>query len=295
MLQAALAQVLQSPIQMQRLLSALASRSINPMSELPLLQPNDAPINYSHGFLPDMYGVTAATTDITSNSLAAAPRAAGIAAYESIAENDTRLEKTYRHTTAIEQDVNALHTSINSLIESLGIDPSDMHQQQQQVQDAQGQLQLQPQSINPRDIVLSNDVMPPTPEGGTPEPEFDFETFFTDLAQNRDGTTDYAQFTDKLDAPSVPMHNPAREQQLTAFLGEVDSPSDGTVSPVATTYARHELEHEWSPEVFSQPKRGSKRKSDGAELASNSFGGRRNPRQWAQQVPSNGTKSKRKR
>jgi hypothetical protein len=41
-----------------------------------------------------------------------------------LAENDSRMQKAYRDTTEINQDVDSISTSINSLIESLGLDPA---------------------------------------------------------------------------------------------------------------------------------------------------------------------------
>jgi len=94
-------------------------------------------------------------------------------------------------------------------------------------------------------------------QGDQSSQEFDFDAFLTDITREGDGNTDYTHFADKLDssARSDPINDPSAEQ-LTAFLDEVASPSDGTASPISF---RHD-----SPDL--QPRRGDKRKSDVAGI-----------------------------
>jgi len=203
-----------------------------------------------------------------------------LASYDHLAEDNNRLQKTYRDAAEIEQDVNALHSSINSLIESLGLDPTVMDPSQSQ--DAHP---LEQSAVNPHDT-----IMPSSgglgDEGDTSGQDFDFDQFLTDLTRHGDENADYTQFADKLDQStrndgSAPINEPSPEQ-LTAFLDEVQSPSDGTVSPV--TSFRHD-----SPEI--QPKRGNKRKSDVAGISTEEHStGRRTNKQT-----SPATKPKRKR
>jgi hypothetical protein len=294
MLQAAFAQMLQSPGQMQRLLSALASQSMNPMPEPPpppgtqqssqQLQQYDAPIDYSGMYNPDQLNPQYDPTLSIPLPIMSSPlhRSGELASYDSLAEDNNRLQKTYRDAAEIEEDVDALHTSINSLIESLGLDPNVM-----EVPSHSQNTQMQEQSaVNPHDTVMSSNGLGGDTQGDLSGQDFDFDQFLTDLSRHGDENADYTQFAEKLDSTvrndgSTPINDPSPEQ-LTAFLDEVQSTSDGTVSPVAG-FTRA------SPEL--NPKRGSKRKSEvaGIPAEEHSTGKRINKQS------SPGTKSKRKR
>jgi len=199
-----------------------------------------------------------------------------------VAEESGRLQKTYRDAVEIEEDVDALHTSINSLIESLGLDPNVIeltHEPHSQEQSA----------VNPNDTVLSAGGLGSDMHMDPSVQDFDFDQFLTDLSRHGgDENADYTQFADKLDPStstrsdgSAPINGPSPEQ-LNTFLDEVQSTSDGTVSPIASF--RHD-----SPEA--QPKRGIKRKTDVAGVAPEEhIIGKRSSRQ-----PQTGTKAKRKR
>src|ERR1700733_13386050 len=76
-------------------------------------------------------------------------RSGELASYDSLTEDHNRLQKTYRDAAEIEQDVNALHTSINSLIESLGLEPGVMDPSHGQ----DGHTQAQP-AVNPHDTIM---------------------------------------------------------------------------------------------------------------------------------------------
>jgi hypothetical protein len=254
----AFAQMLQSPTQMQRLLAALASQSINPMQDQPSsqpgmqssqqLQPYDPPIDYSRAYNPDQ--ANSAFAPASSPLPIVSPQPDGVISFDHIAENEDRLQRTYTDVAEIEEDVDALHTSINSLIESLGLDPDVLASSH--AQDAQPHQQA---SVNPHDTLMSSGL--DETQGDQSGQDFDFDAFLTDLTREGDGNTDYTHFADKLDpsARSEPINDPSPEQ-LTAFLDEVASP-DGPVSPISF---RHD-----SPDV--QPKRGGKRKSDVAGIS----------------------------
>lgn len=294
MLQAAFAQMLQSPGQMQRLLSALASQSMNPMPEPPpppgtqqssqQLQQYDPPIDYSGMYNPDQLNPQYNPSLSVPLPIVSSPlhRSGELASYDSLAEDNNRLQKTYRDAAEIEEDVDALHTSINSLIESLGLDPNVM-----EVPSHSQDTQMQEQSaVNPHDTVMSSNGLGGDTQGDLSGQDFDFDQFLTDLSRHGDENADYTQFAEKLDSTvrndgSTPINDPSPEQ-LTAFLDEVQSTSDGTVSPVAG-FTRA------SPELNS--KRGSKRKSEvaGIPAEEHSTGKRINKQS------SPGTKSKRKR
>lgn len=203
-----------------------------------------------------------------------------------------RLQKTYKDTAEIEHDVNVLNSSINSLIQSLGLDPTHL-----QLSD-QGQGQGQPQVVNPHDTVLPNGMGVTGGTGEGADYEVDFANFLSDI-QNGDGTTNYAQFQDKLETSGVDgaIHEPS-PAEMNAFLDEVASVSDGTASPVNVSYPHRE--HDAS-EVYTQQqqaKRGAKRKSDVADLPMGGYiddGKRSNRQLGTQQVSPPGIKSKRKK
>jgi heat shock transcription factor len=292
MLQAAFAQMLQSPGQMQRLLAALASQSMNPMPEPPpppgMQQPSQQlqhygpPIDYSGGYNPDQFHQQYNPASSLPLPVISSPlhQSDELASYDRLAEDHNHLQKTYRDAAEIEEDVNALHSSLNSLIESLGLDPNVMDSSSH----GQDAAHLQQQAVNPHDTVMSSGGLGGDTQDSSAQ-DFDFDQFLTDLSRHGDEHTDYTQFADKLDSStrndgSTPINDPSPEQ-LTAFLDEVQSTSDGTVSPVAGF--RHD-----SPQ--SNTKRGSKRKSEVAGIPAEEHStGRR------MKLSSPGTKSKRKR
>src|ERR1700733_6818364 len=136
-------------------------------------------------------------------------RSGELASYDSLTEDNNRLQKTYRDAAEIEEDVNALHTSINSLIESLGLDPNGI-----EVSSHGQDTQMQEQSaVNPHDTVMSSNGLSGDTQG--------------DLSRHGDENADYTQFAEKLDSTvrndgSTPINDPSPEQ-LTAFLDEVQS------------------------------------------------------------------------
>jgi heat shock transcription factor len=247
------------------------------------LQHYGPPVDYSQGFYPEQINPQYNPTSSAPLPVVSPPlhQSDGLTSYDHVAEDDSRLQKTYRDAAEIEEDVNALHSSINSLIESLGLDPNVVESAHGQDAHSHGQS-----AVNPHDTVISADGLGSEMHGDISGQDFDFDQFLTDLTRHGDENTDYTQFADKLDQSarndgSAAINDPSPEQ-LTAFLDEVQSPSDGTVSPVASF--RNE-----SPEI--QPKRGSKRKSDIAGISAEEHStGRRTNKQT-----SPGTKSKRKR
>jgi heat shock transcription factor len=249
------------------------------------LQQYDPPIDYSGVYSnPDQLNLQYNPTSSVPLPIVSSPlhRSGELASYDSLTEDNNRLQKTYRDAAEIEEDVNALHTSINSLIESLGLDPNGI-----EVSSHGQDTQMQEQSaVNPHDTVMSSNGLSGDTQGDLSGQDFDFDQFLTDLSRHGDENADYTQFAEKLDSTvrndgSTPINDPSAEQ-LTAFLDEVQSTSDGTVSPVAS-FTRA------SPE--SNPKRGSKRKSEVAGIPAEEHStGKRTNKQL-----SPGTKSKRKR
>jgi heat shock transcription factor len=216
------------------------------------LQPYEPPIDYSRGYTLDQPN-TSFTQASASLPIVSPPlnMSDGLVSFDHLAENDDRLQRTYTDSAEIDSDVDALRNSINSFIESLGLDPDALASSHGQ--DAQSHEQA---SINPHDTVMSSGI--DETQRDQSGQDFDFDAFLTDFTREGDGNTDYTHFADKLDpsARSDPINDPSTEQ-LTAFLDEVTSPSDGTVSPINF---RHD-----SPDL--QPRRGGKRKSDVAGIS----------------------------
>lgn len=300
-LQAAFAQMLQSPTQMQRLLSALAAQTMNPAPEsMPAPPPEQVPFAPQHqpyqqsqqtyqqqiqpytdyrGF--EMYAPPAPapapappTADIADQFASL-----GLPAQDSV---DTRLQKTYRDTAEIEADVNTLNSSINSLIQSLGLDAEQL----QAAERAQAQG-----AVDPHDTVLpagASDM-----GSGAGAADFDFASF---LFPNGDGAAEYAQYAERLDgagADGAAVREPS-PAQLSAIMDEAAGAgvADGGADPL----------HYDGTELFAreqQAKRGAKRKSDVAELPAGGFADdmtRSSSRlNGAQQTTTTGTKSKRKK
>ena len=290
LLQAAFAQMLQSPTQMQRLLQSLASHGINPVAEAGLQGQMPPPEQYQqqqqHAQKIQPYGPQqidysrsentptqasfpqsqqsnpqqqpSYTQNLQSLPLISPPIDLNLSPY---IDNETRLQKTYRDAAEIEEDVNALHTSINSLIESLGLDPGIIQSSSPQ---APEDTQL---AVNPSDV-----------EGTGTDPmvqDFDFDAFLTDLTKNGEVNPDYSQFADKLPPSSNTESGPSsgQQEQFHAFLDEVNSVhsnSEGTASPVIGsgmhTFSQHPNVPN-SPVRASTGKRGSKRKSGVAGIS----------------------------
>lgn len=286
LLQAAFTQMLQSPTQMQRLLQSLASQGINPVAEAGLQSQMPPPEQYQQQqYAQEMqpYGpqqidysrfentpTQASFPQFTQSQQSnqqqqplstqnSQPQAPLISPpidlnLSPFIDNETRLQKTYRDAAEIEEDVNALHTSINSLIESLGLDPGVM-------QSSSSQAPEGTQVVNPSDM-----------EGTGTDPmvqDFDFDAFLTDLTKNGDVNPDYSQFADKLPPSSNTEPGPSlgQQEQFSTLLDEVNSVhsnSEGPASPVIGsgmhTFSQHPSAPN-SPIRISPGKRGSKRKS----------------------------------
>jgi len=169
-----------------------------------------------------------------------------------MAQNDERLQKTYQNASEINADVDTLSTSIHSLIESLGIDPSTLA--------TSGDGSAGGQDMFAMDGGTHEMGMPPDLENM--HGDFDFNSFLTDLTRGDEGDADLDRLADKLDpsasrGTSPNVLNPSSEQ-LHAFLDEVAS-QDGTETPVRQPHA--------SPTV--QTSRARKRKSDVIDVGAN--------------------------
>jgi len=242
-LQAAFTDILHQPGQMQRLLAALSSQPTYalPDPSAPVIEPKatssqltsyDPPYDFYREFsgepasafnpVPLLTSLNQPETDDTGRS-------------EAVAEDASRIQKTYQDADEIHKDVNALQSSITSLIESLGIDTSVMSANQV----PNGVPDPPPASTPiPTSASLSSGMDESNTD--TSNLDFDFHAFLNEFS----GNGDEDNYIDHVDS--------------TAFLDEVPSPSDGA-SPV--TNLRHD-----SPIFSAKTSPPRKRKSDIAEL-----------------------------
>jgi hypothetical protein len=202
-------------------------------------------------------------------------------------DSSDRLHKTYKDTEDINKDVDALHTSIHSFIESLGLDPSLIngpdpgpdHAQQQNQQENSMDVMNALQQPQHQDPVVST------------APEFDFDTLWSQIAPINDesaAAADYNQvFADSIHSVVDPssLHDRQLGDSIAAaadrfaMLDEVASAaSDGTASPS-------------TPSTTTKSTRRRKRKSDVVEM-DNTNSSSNNP---SQSLSGASTRAKRKR
>ena len=240
-LQSAFQQLIHSPAQLQRFMQALSNASNLQSQSLPVppytaaphhsqITPYEPPLDFNY-FVPD--------PSASANMHALLPKADDGPLLEPLINNTAHLQKSYKDSSEIEADVDAIQASINSLMDHLGLDPSlmtatDDQQQQQQQHGHQHQQSQQQQQPSP----------PPHAEGPSAmdAPDFDFDAFLQQFAQHApdapgadlplDLPLDGAAELDGI-APAGGTDD-APLEQLHAFLDEVVSASDGA-SPVLRT------------------------------------------------------------
>lgn len=208
----AVQQLLSSPNGMQRFMQALATQNNFPMPPPndptippPSIKPNpDTSTQLTH-YDPNAYDLSRFRTDLpsslgatgahTNNALQQANLPFLMQATRSdesegpgldaLMENADRLQKSYRDATEINADVDALQHSLNSLIETMGLDPNGLAGSSA----ADGVV---PGITMTNGLTNSStSAMPGIPGagggGGSTDPtsaDFDFEAFLNDLSQN---------------------------------------------------------------------------------------------------------------
>jgi hypothetical protein len=281
-LQSTFTEVLNTPGQLQRLLAALGSAQSQPTYPIsdpqppPQPDPNSqlmavgphSPYDFGHGFTSDVEHapLLSSTADDTS-----------MAHIDPLADNADRIHGNYQDTAEIEKDVNALHTSINSLIESLGLDPNILSSGP--THDPGAGVGVEDPGMN-----LSSAI----DDTGIGSQDIDFDSLWSQFAPDGNEHTDYQEFTDRLN--NDPTATAADVSQLppTAFLDEINSPSEGTASPTTTF-------HHTSPEVTrpTTTTKSKKRKSDTAGM--NELGDHTKSTKTGSTTNSPGSRGKRKR
>ncbi|KAF8889878.1 hypothetical protein BD779DRAFT_1519417 [Infundibulicybe gibba] len=218
-----------TPAQLQQLLTSLASQSIpEPSPQLPpqSQENTSARSNQLTSYQPQ-YDFNQLGAPHMS-SAPSQPSGDGLISFDATSpEHGMRLENSWQATEDIDKDVNALTSSINSLIQTYGLDPNVM---------------VGPEGDDEVDIsALDNPSMPAMLSDANPVPnaqEFDFDAFFNALPS--EGGVDLG------------------DMASSAFLDEAPSPSDGTASPMAQL--------QQPPLSDMSENRSRKRKSDVSEL-----------------------------
>lgn len=259
MVQAALAQVLSSPIQLQKLLHALQSSSFSTdvfthqphQNQHQLIAPYD-PVHHNNSVGADVHSDAPRaplydpphnpSTQTNPSSLFGLSLLGGgiggasdtdhLAPYE---KQEERLQRTYRTAAEISHDVDELQSNLNSFIETLGIDPTVLDTTNREAGAALGNTRSNRGDGGTGGSAEMMDLF--GPETGT---DFDFDSFLMDLprqSENDDAVNDLNRLTEQLD--TVRHNNPASKlgvggaslasEQISAFLDEVAS-QDGSVN-----------------------------------------------------------------
>jgi len=225
--------MLQPPGQIQRLLAALASQpsySI-PDSTAPGVepQPNSSQLtSYENPY--DFYRGFSGEPNGSFNPVALLTETDAVAQHQHLAEDTSRLQESYKDAEEIDKDVNALQSSITSLIESLGLDPNIMDPGQ-----------IPNAGALPDAPAVNTAPLSPGLDGTNADSsalDFDFDAFLNEFSGNGEENN----YIDHIDS--------------TAFLDEVPSP-DSKASPVTSI-------HHDSPNFSTKTTR--KRKSDIADM-----------------------------
>ena len=271
MVQVALTQVLNSPSQMQKLLHALQSQSISPdmfthQPQQQLIAPydgthygsdnssNTAMDVHTDHFRTPPYDFSTAVANAPPSPFSLSLLGGGgddasdadqLIPFE---KHDERLEKTYRTAAEINHDVNELQSSINSLIQTLGLDPGSLdvsghHEHTDGVGDLNG---------NSTSAMNGSSISNGVGLGGEGDmdmftnngPDFDFDAFLMDMPRTTDEDEgDLERLAEQLDpaaaAAVAAVHDPQARlagrssEQLHAFLDDVASQDRGDVGPIA--------------------------------------------------------------
>ncbi|KAH9952061.1 hypothetical protein B0H21DRAFT_11869 [Amylocystis lapponica] len=275
MLQAAFQQMLSSPGQMQRLMQALALQQ-----NYPVVPPSDpTPATYSDPssqlapYDPFQNDYSRYRTDQpmeTSDVHSSLPfiSSPDIPSLEPLLDNTNRLDTSYRDASEIEADMDVLQSSINSLIQNLGIDPQTI------TTGTQNQDGLPHSTSGPPTSGIHNDLSGLSDSHDDTSSDMFLDALFKGISSGGgDSGMGYADITGHYD-PSTQIDGTsvgdASTEQLTAFLDEVSD----TNSPITH-----------SPDLV--PVNGRKRKSDVVDLSL--------PRESVIEYSPSGPKLKRKR
>lgn len=125
------------------------------------------------------------------------------------------MERQWQQADDIDKDVNTLNSSINSLIQVLGLDPALLNHEGEE---AKSNIDNVGATHDGQHDMEGIHINPTSEAPGTAPTDFDFDTFFNNLSSSADVRTD-----DSVDYGDV---------ASTAFLDEVPSPADSHPSPM---------------------------------------------------------------
>ncbi|TFY57090.1 hypothetical protein EVJ58_g7235 [Rhodofomes roseus] len=278
--QTAIQQVLNNPQQMQRLMQALATQQGYPVgppdanfappqqSSAQLTPYTPAPYDYNRyrTELPVATPIPPSTLPLLSQSIPAHDDGPSL---EPLLDDATRLQKSYGDAMDIEADMDVLQTSLNSLIQDLGMDPQSLlaQNQERELQVRQGGVPymngvgaIHPNANGVQQNGIRANGIPHDPphlndydhHHHDSSSDLFLESLLNGMGPTGDSSVDYSDVTDRFD-PATQIDGTtvgdASTEQLAAFLDEVSD----TASP---------MPH--SPDVAPVPQ---KRKSDMAGLS----------------------------
>lgn len=230
-LQAAFAKMLQSPSQMRRVLAAVAAQTpstptteevpahanVQPVPDLPptsISEPSSELLPYASTAFTRNYNNSNPPSPATNGPTTPGPyvpQPQDLITSHNL--NEQRLQRTYSDTEEITADVDKLDQSINSLIQSLGLDPNTNF-----AQDQGGQ------GWGDHGMGMDGNI------GGGGMDDFDLDAFLNDMShQPTDANSnmappgsayDFGGIADRLDASTSTMNKPTQEQ-FGAFLDDV--------------------------------------------------------------------------
>ena len=234
--------LLNSPAQLQRLMQALATQQNQPM-HMPTIPASDpdyqtldprATTHQMTPYDPNAYDFSRFRTELPTSTPMSHAQSAALApsllgplsqredegpALEPLIESASRLQKSYRNSSEIDSDVDALQMSINSLINGLGLDASSLATAPTSDEASAPHLHIDPDAAIPSGAGMHTD----------PSNEFDFEAFLNELSTRNSVEPAFPDVTTHFD-PNTPLDGTtvgdASTDQLTAFLDDVSSASD---------------------------------------------------------------------
>ncbi|THH02994.1 hypothetical protein EW145_g6623 [Phellinidium pouzarii] len=263
-----------SPGQLQRLLQLISFQQHNvPMPPpLDLNAPHSDTTHYQDDFIepqPPLQHQQSSSTPLTMSdnfnlvepdqqtlSLLHADDLSPIT-FEPLLTNEDQLHKSHRDAADISEDIDAIQTSLDSLINNLGFDPlqvSGMHDAELGAQSDINSLYTEPETNTDHSQPPHSSDSGPSPfaseltdKNGTVDvggikfqntiPEFDFNAFINELSrQHPDGETDASGFNDlrvdELDPFIKAGSDTSTSPQVSAFVDEVASQSDASSPPL---------------------------------------------------------------
>lgn len=266
MWQAAIQQVLSNPVQMQRLMQALSTQQNHPLAapsdppsygaqQSAQITPYNAAYNDYNRYRSDLSVPNAPLPLLSTTS-----SGDDVMPFEPLLDNASRLEASYRDAMDIEADMDVLQTSLNSLINDLGIDPQTLTAQALDrehsavvggaslspgnsinsmhtpgLSDMHSAKGMHPNSMHIDAARADPSLLPPLDHTEDSNSDSFLESLLNGMSSS-DPSADYSDVTSHYD-PSTRIDGTsvadASTEQLTAFLDEVQS--DTAPSPLSSS------------------------------------------------------------